>query len=44
MKSLKALSGLIPIVLTLISFSLNAQEVDHVYLKTGSVIRGISLK
>jgi len=31
---------LILIVVSLISFSLNAQEVDHVYLKTGSVIRG----
>lgn len=40
MKSLNSPSGLILIILSLITFSLNAQEVDHIYLKTGSVIRG----
>ncbi len=40
MKSLNFHSGLILIIISLITFSLNAQEVDHVYLKTGSVIRG----
>ncbi len=40
MKSLNSPFGLILMILSLITFSLNAQDVDHVYLKTGSVIRG----
>ena len=40
MKSINSPFGLILTILSLATFSLDAQDVDHVYLKTGSVIRG----
>jgi len=40
MKSLNLYSGLFLFALLVISSSLLAQEVDHVYLKSGTVIRG----
>ena len=40
MKSSNSPFILILIVLSLIPFSLTAQEVDHIYLKSGTVIRG----